>query len=206
MKNYFYVVRHGESEGNIRGDIFGADPPLTKKGVEQAIILAERIQKITIDEIHSSNLKRASQTAKIIASKKNKKVVETVFLRERFFGSIEGLTQEEAKKIHGTKMKKFFDLPDRDKLSFKLTEDTESFNEAFDRVISYLKKLTSSSKEKNYLIVSHANVMIALLVKLGFATFGQLPNGSIKNGSYLKIISDGGKYKLVDAIGIRKRE
>ena len=62
------LVRHGESEANFRGISQSAkdewsDTILTKKGIEQAGKLAERLRFEKIDYIYCSDLKRAKQTA-----------------------------------------------------------------------------------------------------------------------------------------------
>jgi len=64
----FILIRHGETDWNIEGRYQGqADPPLNSKGVSQAFQLAEEISKTDINLIYSSPLKRARETAKIVA-------------------------------------------------------------------------------------------------------------------------------------------
>jgi len=66
-----YFVRHGESEANRKKLFAGQkdDSPLTDEGREQARITGLEIKKrgITFDRIVSSPLKRAYETAEIIA-------------------------------------------------------------------------------------------------------------------------------------------
>lgn len=66
-----YFIRHGESEANVKKVFAGQkeDSLLTDEGREQAKITAKEIIKegLKIDKIYSSPLKRASETAKIIA-------------------------------------------------------------------------------------------------------------------------------------------
>lgn len=56
-----YIIRHGESQGNIGLDI--EDPKLTELGEKQAELLALRLRNIKFDAILSSPLTRAIQTA-----------------------------------------------------------------------------------------------------------------------------------------------
>ncbi|MEY4747433.1 MAG: hypothetical protein RLZZ416_482 [Candidatus Parcubacteria bacterium] len=64
-----YLVRHGETEGNV-GKIFqGSDTPLNERGLEQARIVAERCAKLPIQAIISSPMARARQTAEVISNK-----------------------------------------------------------------------------------------------------------------------------------------
>ncbi len=63
-------LRHGESVGNAEERFQGhADFPLTEKGLAQARALNARWQKLglTFDQVFSSPLLRARQTAEIIA-------------------------------------------------------------------------------------------------------------------------------------------
>jgi broad specificity phosphatase PhoE len=43
-----YIVRHGQSEGSI-SDVYGTDPDLTKKGVQQAEETADLFASIHLD-------------------------------------------------------------------------------------------------------------------------------------------------------------
>ncbi len=62
------LIRHGETEFN-RADIFRgrADPPLNERGLRQARAAAARLAALEMEAVYSSPLKRAMQTAGIIA-------------------------------------------------------------------------------------------------------------------------------------------
>ena len=63
------LIRHGETDWNIEGRYQGqADPPLNLKGLRQARRLAEEMSTVDVDVIYSSPLKRAFQTAEIVAN------------------------------------------------------------------------------------------------------------------------------------------
>ena len=70
MNLNFYIIRHGESEGNVIKDVIGQSPDtnLTKVGEEQASALAKRFltDKISPDYIFCSTYPRAIQTAEIV--------------------------------------------------------------------------------------------------------------------------------------------
>ena len=89
----FYFVRHGESEWNVEKKICGiTDIPLTDKGREQARITAAKILEMGIkaDEIWCSPLKRARETAEIIAGITGFPLRVEPRLIEQNFGSYEG--------------------------------------------------------------------------------------------------------------------
>lgn len=59
-----YVIRHGESENNLKGVHSGwADISLTEKGIADAKGISPFLQKIPFDKIYASDLLRARQTA-----------------------------------------------------------------------------------------------------------------------------------------------
>nr|BCX00679.1 MAG: phosphoglycerate mutase [Bacteroidota bacterium] len=67
----FYIVRHGQTEANRLGVLQGRglDPPLNDTGRKQAERLAERLAEEPIELIASSPLKRAVETARILAAR-----------------------------------------------------------------------------------------------------------------------------------------
>lgn len=64
-----YIIRHGESQGNIGLDV--DDPKLTELGEKQAELLALRLRNIKFDAILSSPLTRAVQTATPLSELQN---------------------------------------------------------------------------------------------------------------------------------------
>ncbi|NMP37641.1 MAG: histidine phosphatase family protein [Clostridiales bacterium] len=67
-----YLVRHGESYGNVPRDTPGrlpeddADPRLTPDGELQARLLGEHFSRVTLDCVMSSGLRRAMSTARAV--------------------------------------------------------------------------------------------------------------------------------------------
>lgn len=93
------LLRHGESTGNASNTWQGQkDYPLTNFGRQQAAALAARWQAedVTFDQIISSPLLRASQTAEIIASALRLPVAFDPVWMERDNGQLSGLTGAEA--------------------------------------------------------------------------------------------------------------
>ena len=72
LKQSVYLVRHGETAANKDKEFRGwVDFPLDAHGEEEAKRLKEHF-KISFSDVHSSDLQRASDTAKIIAGRKPK--------------------------------------------------------------------------------------------------------------------------------------
>lgn len=92
----FFLVRHGETVWNRERKYQGqSDIPLTDEGRIQAEKLSERLKNEEIDIIYSSNLKRAVETAEIIAVNHESEVRPTPLMRELNFGVWEGMTFEQ---------------------------------------------------------------------------------------------------------------
>lgn len=92
------LIRHGESTWNCERRLQGfGDPPLTRKGEEQAHQLAISLKEKRIDILISSDLQRARRTAELIADVKKLNVEIRDEWREHDMGIWTGLTREEIK-------------------------------------------------------------------------------------------------------------
>ena len=91
------LVRHGETEWNKKRRIQGcrSDTRLSPKGLEEADRLATVLRKERIDAIYSSPMKRAAETAQIIADACKMKVELFNELREIDAGALDGLFERE---------------------------------------------------------------------------------------------------------------
>ena len=85
------LIRHGETVDNVRQIMQGqTHGELNERGVEQARSVAERLAAERIDAVVASDLRRAIQTAEIIAAPHGLPVLTTPLLRERDWGSFTG--------------------------------------------------------------------------------------------------------------------
>lgn len=91
-----YLVRHGEAEGNRERRYIGwEDVPLSAAGRAQAGALARRLAGERLTAVWSSDLRRARETAEIIAAEHGLTVRADPGLREVNFGAWSGLTYAE---------------------------------------------------------------------------------------------------------------
>lgn len=68
LMTYLILIRHGETDWNVDGRYQGqADPPLNAKGLAQAYRLAEELAGVELRVLYTSPLRRALQTARILA-------------------------------------------------------------------------------------------------------------------------------------------
>lgn len=89
--NRLYFVRHGENKANLTKELScrQIDYPLTSKGLLQAQQTAARFKDTPIDVIASSPLRRARQTAEIIALEHQKDILVLENFREIDVGILE---------------------------------------------------------------------------------------------------------------------
>ena len=94
-----YIVRHGQTEENLQRILQGHMPgTLTEQGKEQVQRAAEQLSKegVKFTRIVSSDLKRAMDSAQIIADNINLPVIPMEILRERDWGKFTGMPIAEA--------------------------------------------------------------------------------------------------------------
>lgn len=205
QNNYctFYVIRHGQTEWNVAGRYQGQkDSPLTPEGLLQAKEVAQKLKTIKFDAIFSSDLLRAQRTAEIIAIEHRLAVTTTEALRERNFGTIEGKTELEIRDELQEIMEQYDMLSPEEKYSFKFVEDMESDDEIAIRLTTYIREMAVGYRGKTIALVCHGGLMRAFLIKIGFATYEELPGKSITNTSYFKLLSDGVDFMVKETNGI----
>lgn len=162
--NTFYIVRHGETQWNIQGKTQGhGDSNLTEKGIDQARRLAKHLDKYPIDYIYSSDLGRATQTAKIIGSEFNKDVVYTEELREMSFGKWEGLTIQEIQQGYGDVYKTWRNEPHKAEIP-----NGEKLELLKERLLNCIEDINKKHKNSHIVLVSHSmSVRIMILSLIG---------------------------------------
>ncbi len=90
------LVRHGETDWNAEGRLQGhTDRPLSDHGRRQARRLADELATEALDAIYASDLARARETAEIVAARLALPVELDPDLREKNWGTWEGLTSTE---------------------------------------------------------------------------------------------------------------
>jgi len=94
------LVRHGETDWNAEGRLQGhTDRPLSDYGRRQARALAEELADEPLDALYASDLARARETAEIVGARLGLPVVLEPDLREKNWGTWEGLTPTERAEV-----------------------------------------------------------------------------------------------------------
>jgi broad specificity phosphatase PhoE len=150
------IARHGQSDWNATRRWQGhADRPLTAKGREQAQALAARLAHIELDAVYSSDLRRARDTAALVADNQGLELRELPELREVDVGSWSGLTRADAEE-------RFPEGFGRWKLGYPGWEDGESYEAMTDRVIAAVIAIAAEHRDGRVLIVSHGGPIRAV--------------------------------------------
>ena len=134
------LVRHGETDWNADGRLQGqTDRPLTDFGRRQAQQLAEQLADEELEAIYSSDLSRARETAAIVGGRLGLAVALDPALREKDWGTWEGLTAVE-----------------RDRVEF-VGESTEAHQE---RILGALRRIAERHPgDGRVLVVTHGGSM-----------------------------------------------
>jgi broad specificity phosphatase PhoE len=157
------LVRHGQTDWNAVGRNQGsADVELDSVGIKQSEQLALCLESENIEWIYSSDLKRAAQTAERVAAKIGSQIVRDPLLRERSYGTWEGLTTDEIEAIDLEHLEAYRRDP-----ALVAPPEGETGIDLFARAGCFLVKLLETHPRGTALIVSHggtiANLIAALL-------------------------------------------
>jgi alpha-ribazole phosphatase len=156
---HLLLVRHGETEWNDQARYQGwEDVPLSSSGGEQAKNLAERLAREPITAIYSSDLRRAHETAQIVAERLGKAVMLEPRLREANLGEWQGLTYTDVRR-------RYFQDNDPVPAYFVDTPPPggESLRQLQTRVMDAVESIATQHTDETVLIVTHGGCLKALV-------------------------------------------
>ena len=201
-----YFVRHGQTIWNVEKRFQGlSDSPLTELGITQAKLLGEKLKNIKFNKFYSTSLKRAYDTANYIKGNRKQKVEIFDDFVEISMGDMEGIKQEDFKKLYPEQVKNFFfNQLEYDPSSF----GGESFLEVRERVIRGLNKFIELNKNyERVLVVSHGATLKTLLHYISGKDISTLSDEAIpKNTSYTIVKYENGKFEIIDFSNISHLE
>ena len=153
------IVRHGQSIGNATKTILGhTDLDLSDLGYKQAEVTAEALKNEKIDQIYSSDLKRAYNTAVFHAKMRNLDVITNKNLREVYLGAWEGKTISSIIENWGREAVEKDWLGNFGCFTFP---DGEAIMSAGVRFHKEVLEIAKENKGKTILIATHAAVIRA---------------------------------------------
>jgi len=165
------LARHGETIENIANILQGHLPgKLSKLGLRQAELLADKLDKIQLDNVVCSDLKRSYDTAKVIADRHTLIPIPTPLLKEMDWGVYTG------KNIVNV---------DWD----NLPSGVESMSALVNRAKLFLNYIRINFKNQTVLAVGHGSFNRAIEIAFRGAKPSEMINLPImKNATYNKYI------------------
>ena len=152
------LLRHGESEGNRDRRIQGwLEYPLTALGREQADISGRHLATVAASTLYSSPLRRARETADLVAAHSGQAIVELPDLREYHFGEAEGLVWDEARERWGLRGR------DWGRSRIPGEEGVRAFRA---RVSRQIEELLGRHRDETAICVVHGGVLGAVVARL----------------------------------------
>ncbi|SRR5258708_6358602 len=153
--NKIYLCRHGQDEDNAAGILNGRrDMPLTELGRTQAKETAQKLKESGIEIVYASPLKRAYETARIIADTlKIDEVILDEHLVERDFGILTGKPIADIKKYSKSTLE-----TDYGTTYFLDSSGGEDFPTVYERAHTFLKEVEKRHSNKNILMVCHGDI------------------------------------------------
>jgi probable phosphoglycerate mutase len=144
------LARHGETDWNRENRFQGhADPPLNALGRRQSAELAEALAGETIARVYTSPLRRAAETAEIVARRLAVELETLEPLREIDVGAWSGLTRDEVAANFPASYARWLD---RAPHGF---EDGETYDQLAARVIPAIRSLADRHASETLLVITH---------------------------------------------------
>jgi len=174
------ILRHGVTDWNLSGRLQGReDIELNDLGREQALQVARYFKSESWDIVVSSPLKRAYETAQIIASALSMPAVHVVNeITERSYGSASGLLPEE----------RLAQFPEG-------VPDQEEFEPLRQRAMTGLTKIANDFTGKKIIAVSHGGLINSILYSLSGGEYGSFKT-RLDNGSISKLILQNNVWRV----------
>lgn len=148
-----YLTRHSKTLWNQEKRLQGwQDSPLTKEGINDALLLKERIKNLTIDHCYSSPINRAKKTSEILFDH----VILDDRLKEMNFGLYEGKNITEL--LNDKQYDALWNQPnDNTRLP-----GGESYIEVQTRLQNFIDDIYQKYSNKNIFITIHGMLFIIL--------------------------------------------
>lgn len=172
---YLALVRHGQSEYNVRNLECGwVDSPLTEFGHQQAREAAEKLPKIKWDYLFESDLTRSHQTSdEIIKVLKLDLIrISSPAIKERNYGIYAGKDKSEVSQ----EIRRGWDV---------VVSGGENLKQVYERVVPYYQTeiLPKLKDGKNIIISAHGNSLRALVKYLDNISDADIVNVELPPGS-----------------------
>ncbi|TMI77323.1 MAG: histidine phosphatase family protein [Bacillati bacterium ANGP1] len=162
MPTRIYLIRHGESTWNAQRRWQGvADAPLSDAGRAEATLLADALHTVPLRAVYCSPLRRAVDTAAVVAAVHRLDVIPVADLREIAFGVWESLLAEEVEQRFGALLKEWWERPDQVQIP-----GAEPLEAARARVAAAIHGIVARHEDGQVAVVAHGGVNKLLVLTL----------------------------------------
>ena len=165
-KTEIIFIRHGETEWNSQQRMQGhSNSDLSSVGQAQIQALGQWMKNVPFDHIYSSDSLRAKQTAEAITQFSGHELKIDLRLREKNLGVFEGLTSEEARKLHPEVFSLF-----KTAGSKYVIDEGESTQQLQDRALEIVDEIRIKHPEERVLLVTHGGfIRVVMKHSLGLS-------------------------------------
>jgi broad specificity phosphatase PhoE len=186
------LVRHAETEWNRLNRCQGfADLELNESGKSQVKGLAMSLKDKVISAVYSSDLRRAVDTAKVIADCHGLTVEIDPDLREMNQGDLEGLTFDVIREKYAELLAEWRENPESVRLPLG-----ETLKEVQERALRSVEKIHSKHSGDTVVTVSHNLTIVTLLCKFTGLGLKEFRNFKLQASSKNVILFENGSYKV----------
>lgn len=187
------LIRHGETDWNVERRWQGqASVPLNTTGKAQALALADYLRGRDVDEIHSSDLSRAWDTATAVGETLGVHPQPDLRWREFSLGIFQGLTRDEILQKYPTEYQQFQD----DTWDYVIPNG-ESRRDLQNRAFEAWQTLIGRENGREAIVVSHGGTIRLLLAKL-FTDDTRLVGLHVPNTAITTLERTNGEWHLVE--------
>lgn len=188
------VARHGQTDWNHKRKWQGlSDIPLNETGLSQARNLGNLLIKEGIQTIHTSDLIRAMETARIVSEIIGvSKIRPDARLRERSLGKFEGWHTEDVANYAGIPEEKHHLLESDEKFADVLSS-VEPWDSFRSRIWNAFLDIYSRTDTEKILIVGHGGVMRAISASI---TLNETEFTEFSNCQFMRISRDNGTWQI----------
>jgi probable phosphoglycerate mutase len=176
------IARHGETDWNTAGILQGwMDVEINDEGRRQAFEMAVAFSGAGFAGVCSSPLRRAAETAEIIARELGLSAPALLDgLKERNFGVIQGIPKAELADLNPVTLQQI--LKRNPACDF---EQGESMDEFADRILAALTSIAEPNSGKRVLVITHGWVMDVITRHIHHQPRSAILNMKRKNGESL---------------------
>jgi len=188
------LARHGETDWNREGRFQGwADPPLNATGRAQAVDLSVQLMAEELAAVYSSPLRRAYETAEVVAASRGLEPVTVDALREVDVGSWSGLSRAEIEQRFPEQYARWLDYG-------RGWEDGETYEQMVDRVVEALQELAEGRDGERILAVTHGGPMRAASAFADRVSYAEARRRSpvVGNTAVLEFAVEAGALRRLD--------